>query len=118
MKLGELEKALQSFDRALELDTKYSDAWNNKGALLLELGRLPKAIVALDRSLELNPQNGNAWYNRSRVYGGIKNKELTLYSLKRALRWDPILKEKIYKEPAFEFLLMDESFKMLSNKPD
>ena len=118
IRLDELEKALLSFDRALELDTEYSDAWNNRGVVFLELGRLPEAIVALDRSIELNPQNGNTWYNLARVYGTMQNKEQTLSSLKRALRWGPERKEKIHKEPAFEFLLTDESFKMLSNKPD
>ncbi len=118
MRLGEVEKALLSFDRALELDTKYSDAWNNKGVMFLGLGRLPEAIVALDRSIELNPKNGNTWYNLARVYGTMKNKEQTLSSLTRALQWDPARKKEIHKEPAFKFLLTDESFKMLSNKLD
>ena len=117
-KMGELDKALQSFDRALELDTKYSDAWNNRGLVFLKLGRLPEAIIALDRSIELDPKDGNTWYNLARVYGAMKNKEQTLSSLKRALQWDPARKKRIHKEPAFKFLLTDESFKMLSNKSD
>ncbi len=118
VKMDELEKALLSFDRALELDTKYSDAWNNRGVVFLELGRLPEAIIALDRSIELDPKDGNTWYNLARVYGAMKNKEQTLSSLKRALQWDPDKKKGIHKEPAFKFLLTEERFKMLSNKPD
>ena len=110
MRLGELEKALFSFDRALELDTKYSDAWNNRGVMFLELGRLPEAIIALDRSIELDPKDGNTWYNLARVYGAMKNKEQTLSSLKRALQWDPERKEEIHKEPGFQIFIDRRKF--------
>lgn len=113
------QDALEACDQALQILPQVPGLWNNRGVVLLKLGRLPEAIVALDRSIELNPKDGNTWYNLALVYGEQKNKDQTLYSLKRALGLGWNLKKKdIHKEPAFEFLLTDESFKMLNNQLD
>jgi tetratricopeptide (TPR) repeat protein len=66
-KLSELERyeeALESCERAIELQPDYASAWNNKGIVLNELGRYEEALEAYDRIIELQPDFGTAWYNK------------------------------------------------------
>jgi tetratricopeptide (TPR) repeat protein len=54
------------FDRALEIDPDYEDAWFDKGKVLLLQGEFHNATVAFNRTLSLNPQYQDAWaYNGS-----------------------------------------------------
>jgi len=43
-------KAEENFEKALVLDPKMSDAWNNLGALYIQLGRWDNAIEACDKA--------------------------------------------------------------------
>ncbi len=57
----EYDKAIQAFDRAIELDPKLALAWNNKGLAFLYLGENDKAIQAFDKVIELDPKLALAW---------------------------------------------------------
>ena len=43
-------EAQKSFEQALEIDPKMSDAWNNLGALFIQIGRWDKAIEACEKA--------------------------------------------------------------------
>ena len=57
------EQAISFYDRAIELNPNYDDAWNNKGLALDELGRNEVALQAFDKAIELNPDDSVAWQN-------------------------------------------------------
>ncbi len=81
MQIKEFEKALGYFNRALELDPLYLDAWSTKGNLLWEAGQdkdpiknlviegkkhmqikeFDKALICFDLALVLDPQHLDAW---------------------------------------------------------
>ena len=42
--LGRYEEAIECFDRALEINPNFAEAWNNKGNVLDELGRYEEAV--------------------------------------------------------------------------
>ena len=54
---GKYEEAIASYDKAIEIDPKYTKAWINKGNALRKLGRHEDAIVCYDRAIELDPKN-------------------------------------------------------------
>jgi Flp pilus assembly protein TadD len=59
MKLGEkqkFDKALISFDRAIELFPEYFQAFTQRGHLLLSMGKFVEAEEDFGEALELNPQ--------------------------------------------------------------
>jgi tetratricopeptide (TPR) repeat protein len=60
-------KALEYFDKALEIDPDYVDARVNKGFALYTLKQYKEAIECIDQALQFDPNNANAWYNKGLV---------------------------------------------------
>jgi superkiller protein 3 len=67
------EDAIESYDRAIEIDPNYVTAWKNKGNVLYSLGKYNESLEALDKAIEIVPEYGLAWYSKG----------LTLYELGR-----------------------------------
>src|SRR5262249_17865257 len=59
-KLGQSDKAVADYSKAIELDPKYATAWNDRGAVYSELNQLHKAVADLSRALELDPKYATA----------------------------------------------------------
>ena len=59
-KAEQYKDAIRCYERAIELNNQYEDAWFNKGAALHMLGKDKKAIKALEQVLVLNPSNASA----------------------------------------------------------
>ena len=52
---GKYQKALQSFNKALELDPNNVEAWYNKGRVLEDIGKDQEALKCFNKALELDP---------------------------------------------------------------
>ena len=63
---GEEEKAaaMKLFDKAIELDPTYAEAWNNKGVSLFHLGKYEEALEAFDKAIGINPEYIQAQNNK------------------------------------------------------
>ncbi|MBD2606673.1 tetratricopeptide repeat protein [Scytonema hofmannii FACHB-248] len=62
--MKDYNEALKSFEKAIERRYDLSDAWVNKGAVLLELNRYDEALVAFDKAKDLQPKDPYVWANR------------------------------------------------------
>ena len=49
-------EAMKSYDKAIEINPRDSDAWYNKGITLAKLGKFDEAIKAYDKATEINLQ--------------------------------------------------------------
>jgi tetratricopeptide (TPR) repeat protein len=58
--LGQLDAAVDSFERALSIKPDYVEAYNNMGATLTDQGKPEKALKALKESLAIKPYNAEA----------------------------------------------------------
>ncbi|MGC8940987.1 MAG: tetratricopeptide repeat protein, partial [Candidatus Nanoarchaeia archaeon] len=65
---GELDKAIQDFNKALELDPNFVEAYNNRGIAYAYKGEFDKAMQDWNKALELDPKYANAYYNRGIAY--------------------------------------------------
>ena len=61
-------KAIDSYDRAISLDTEMYPAWLAKGKVLTQLDRQQDALTALDKALQLRPQSYLALQAKGAVY--------------------------------------------------
>lgn len=61
---GEIQKAIDFFDKSINFDEKYFPAWNNKGIALLELKKYKEALECFNKVLSLNSLDRMVWYNK------------------------------------------------------
>ena len=52
----EFSKAIQSYQKVIELDPTYIEAYNNLGIIYQEIGNFDRAFGAYQKSIEINPQ--------------------------------------------------------------
>jgi Flp pilus assembly protein TadD len=89
---GDYKRAFAEAERALSLDPKEANAWDNYGLALFHLGRYAEAEAAFRRAVELEPESALFWSNLAgalREQGRLDEAERLL--LDRALSLDPIL---------------------------
>ena len=71
---GEYEKAIEKYSESIELNSNYTEAYNNRGGAKNKLGKHQDAIVDYNKAIELNPILAEAYNNR-----GFAKDELEQY---------------------------------------
>jgi lipoprotein NlpI len=64
---GKIDKSIEFFNNALNIDKDYVSAWNDKGVALMELGKYPEALKCFEEVIRIEPGDNMAWYNRGYV---------------------------------------------------
>lgn len=82
---NEYEEAVGSYDKALELQPNYHQAWYNRGLALSNLGRHEVAVASFDKVLELQPDKRDAWNNRGIALSTLGRHEAAVASFDKAL---------------------------------
>ena len=93
--LGRKEEAVQSYDKALDINPDYH-AWCARGIALSDLGRKEEAIQSFDKAVDIKPDYHEAWYNRGVVLSALGRKEETIQSYDKAVDIKPDLHEAWY----------------------
>jgi tetratricopeptide (TPR) repeat protein len=113
------QEAIDSYDKAIGINPKYAEAWNNKGVALGSLSKYQEAIESFDKAIEINPNNADAWYNRA--CGEIRKGKIEsgLEDLKKAIEIDTVWIDSAEKDEDFESIRNDERFKrVVKRMPD
>lgn len=76
--------ALANFNKALELDPTYLDAWIRKGVTLYDSKDFYEADVCFNTAIKLSPLSFKALYNRGKNRISMKEPELALTDLIKA----------------------------------
>jgi formylglycine-generating enzyme required for sulfatase activity/DNA-directed RNA polymerase subunit RPC12/RpoP len=58
------EEAIKCYDKALEIDSRYYKAWNNKGIALHKQGKIEESIKCYDKALEIVPEHKESLHNK------------------------------------------------------
>ena len=86
---GSIEKALEAFDNALEIDPQYAEACYNKGLALNQLERHEEAIECYDKAVEINPQFVEAWDRKGDDLVDLRRYEEAIECYTKVLEIDP-----------------------------
>ncbi|MGL5059788.1 MAG: tetratricopeptide repeat protein [Microcoleus sp.] len=83
------EGALESFDRALQMQSDHYKAWFGRGMALGNLERHQEALARFDRALAVQPNASFGWHNRAIALGKLGRHLDALNSFDRALEFNP-----------------------------
>jgi tetratricopeptide (TPR) repeat protein len=64
---GKLTEAMAEFNKAIEIDPEYVQAYNNRGGIYVEKGLYDKAILDFEKTIELDSTYAMAYINRAFV---------------------------------------------------
>lgn len=93
---GQFEAARQQFEKAIELNANYGEAYLNLGLVSLQLNAPDKAALNLDQAIKLlgsTPEAGYALYVRAKIYTDRENYDDALRALNKAVELRPDLAE-------------------------
>ena len=63
--VGDLEKAIASWDKVLEFNPELAEVWHNRGSALGRMGKYAESVISFDRALEIEPNHYQAWNDRA-----------------------------------------------------
>jgi tetratricopeptide (TPR) repeat protein/plastocyanin/sugar lactone lactonase YvrE len=81
----EYDKAIECYDRAIEVDPNLVDAWHKKGNAFYNKENYDEAIRCYDRASLINPNHFDSWYKKGLTYKKKKNHDEALKSYDRAI---------------------------------
>jgi Flp pilus assembly protein TadD len=81
--------ALANFDKALNLDPGFVDAWVRKGVTYYDMKNYYDADVCFNKAVELSPQCFKAYYNRGKNRLAMQEFELAINDLLKASALKP-----------------------------
>jgi tetratricopeptide (TPR) repeat protein len=88
---GELERAVEAYQRAIELEPRFAEAHANLGAVLARLGHYEQAVRAYERALSLDPQLNAARVNLGLAHYRAGALAAALETFRAAYARDPSL---------------------------
>mgnify|MGYP001799990312 FL=1 len=90
---GNLEAAVEFYEKAVQTKPDVHEYWFNRGLTLFHLGRLEDAIASYDKAIEINGDFYKGWYNRGRALGELGYLEDAIISFNTALEIRPNYEE-------------------------
>jgi predicted O-linked N-acetylglucosamine transferase (SPINDLY family) len=86
---GQLERAIELYEKCVELAPERAEAYYKRANALNALGRLELALEDYDRAISRNPSYTYAFCNRGSVLERLERRDEALVSFERALELDP-----------------------------
>lgn len=88
--IGKYEEALECYNRAIELNPLYAEAWQGKGFILGErLSRPQEAMSCYEKACEIRPDRASSWNDKGMGYSGLSKHQEAIECYDRALEIDP-----------------------------
>ena len=85
---GDMPGAIAAYTRAIEVDRKYADAYNNRGVVYMTQKDYPAALADLSRSIELAPSDA-AYNNRGSILFSQQKTEEAIADFTEAVKMKP-----------------------------
>jgi len=93
---GDFDKAIQNYDKAIELKPDYAEAYNNRGVAYGEKDDFDKAIQNYDKAIELKPDYAKAYNNRGVAYVEKRDFDKAIQNYDKAIELKPDYAEAYY----------------------
>ena len=87
-KEGDIDKAINDFEKAIDLDPKHAEAYNNVGVAYSMKGHYENAISCYEKSLFLNPKDAGVYINRGNLHRNRGDIDKALSDYQRVFELD------------------------------
>jgi serine/threonine protein kinase/Tfp pilus assembly protein PilF len=87
--MGDYQKAINSYERALQTDANYVPALSGMGDVYLEIGPYKRTIEFYDKVIRLSPEGRNSYYQRGKAYKELGSYREALRDFHRAIQLAP-----------------------------
>ena len=84
----ESQDALEYYNKILELNSRDTKVWNNKGTIFAKTGKYHEAIKCFDKVLEIDPNDAAAWHNKGVVLENLRKPQEAIEYYDKALTLD------------------------------
>lgn len=108
--LRRYEDAADAFNRAIEINPEDNEVYYYLGAALTELKQYDSAIKAYGKALNENMSDSDLYYNIAAVYALMKKQDIAIDNLKKAIHINPNIKQEIFQNRVFDYILMNSDF--------
>lgn len=81
-KMGDPQRALDDFNKAISLSPDYIFVYNDRGATYLSMHQYSQALVDFNKAIELNPKFARPYLGRALTHEGLKNPDAALADYK------------------------------------
>lgn len=88
-KAHDANAAIRCFDKALNLNPNYVEAWVRKGVTLLDISEDYDALVCLNKAVKLSPKSFKARYNRGKCLLRLKYYDEAILDFQQAVSIKP-----------------------------
>jgi tetratricopeptide (TPR) repeat protein len=82
------DEALRTYDKAIEINPKYADAYNNKGNVYKDLEKQEEALKCYDKAIEIDPEEGDFYYSKGNALYTFKRYDEAITTLNKAVEKD------------------------------
>jgi tetratricopeptide (TPR) repeat protein len=89
MKEQRFEEAIQFLNKAIEKDSKNTEAFNARGVALFELGKYNDAMLDYSQAIQLTPNNYKPYFNRAELKKALKQMPEALKDYNEAIKLSP-----------------------------
>jgi tetratricopeptide (TPR) repeat protein len=86
---GRTEKALEDFNRAINIDPTHQDGYMGRADTLNTMGRYEEALKDYNKAIEIKPTLASAYVNRGIAYSHLGQYEKAIADYEKGLELDP-----------------------------
>ena len=87
--LGNLEEAIEAYEKAISIKPDYAEAYGNMGVTLKDQGKLKEAMEAFKKALEVRPDYAEVYNNMGNAFKDQGNLEEAIEAYEKAISIKP-----------------------------
>ena len=85
----DIDGALADFNKAIEKDPKYTEAYLNRGYVYITTGELQKVLTNFDKAIALDSGCVEAYYNRGVIYDYFEEYDKSIADFNKVIELNP-----------------------------
>jgi protein O-GlcNAc transferase len=87
--LGKPQKAINCFEKAIQINPNSANAYYSLGVIFTQLGESQKAISCYEKAIQINPNSANAYYSLGVIFAQLGESQKAISCYEKAIQINP-----------------------------